>query len=733
MHAGLGELRGVLDAHVVGHQDVKEAILLGLIAREHVYIEGPPGVAKTMLSEVVSESVSLRYWFYQMHRDVRLNELIGESVIRKESTTEGAEVIKQGIIQGGVLSCEIAVLDDISRAPGQALNVLLRILNERKFADASIPLVTAIATSNPASEDGYYAEPLDPAALDRFTLQLRSHGLVLGKNWKEAEKVIDLFAGPSDGKEQRSVRNVGFSLVHDAGRLAPNVVLSDVVKRKLLRLLQVLCGQYKLTEENSLLTDRTFLAKAVSVLKANAVLNGRFVCQPDDLYVLRYLTTFRVPEDVHAQIEEIITQVLMEEDVPEPIPPPVGGDDGSSDGEESTSDRSPSGEENDSENSARMSDQDEDGQQADSSTSESHAESSPKSESSEGSSSSAAGESIDEEAKDGDSKDVEDENVKGDQRPWGQAGRRGPIEVNNLHALLTQLKGRMEEGWAQEKVCPGGMPRQWVETEHLDNLSDACSVETALWCDNPSPFLPRTHKRTRTSRGGRVAILRDTSASMSGLWNDWATSLSLSLIKMARQRHARVGYVEFSDDVDKFAAGRQRQFFSREYNTLERRASSVRCNGLTNYELPLSLALGEFGALQRHGHALGKVLGKQANNQHILFVTDGQPTSGDRLLTKVIREARELGVSVHTVFIGYSRCPAVLDRLSYQTNGLAYAAYYDMNTGMIEVIDRRRVDMENQLSAPSNNVRLDMQQLNLMSKFPAVFNRFLDQNQSFSR
>ena len=719
---------------MIGHNDVKEAILLGLIAKEHVYIEGPPGVAKTMLSEVVSESVGLKYWFYQMHRDVRLNELIGESVIHKETTKDG-EVIKQGIIQGGVLSCEIAVLDDISRAPGQALNVLLRILNERKFGDTKIPLVTAIATSNPASEDGYYAEPLDPAALDRFTLQLRSYGLLLGKNWKQAEKVIDLFSGPSGAKEDRSIRLVSFNLVNDAGNLAGSVLLSDVVKRKLLRLLQVLCTKHNLSEENSLLTDRTFLAKAVSVLKANAVLNGRFVCQPDDLYVLRYLTTFRVPEEVHEQIEEIITQVLMEEDTSEPPPPPMGdgGNDGDNEGTNSNSDGVSSAGEDSAEDDqapSRLSQEEEHSDDTAAAPS-SAAESSFEDDSSEQASTSASSEGEEQDVS-AEQRGGEEEESNGQRRPSLSPGGKGPIDVNNLEALLARLKGRVEAGWAQERECPGGVPREWVDTDQLDRLSDSCGVETAHWCENPSPFLPRTQKRTRTSSGGRMAVLRDTSASMGGLWNDWAASLSLSVIKMARKRSARVGYIEFSDSVDKFVAGRQQQFFSREYNQLERRAKAARCNGLTNYELPLSLALNEFANLQGKG-SLSSALGSRENHQHILFVTDGQPTSGDRLLTKVIREAQLLGVSVHTVFIGYSRCPAVLDRLSKQTNGLAYAAFYDMHTGLIEVVDRAKVDMSKRISGSTSDPYVNMQQLNLMSKFPAVFNRFLDVNQAFSR
>ena len=64
----LRDLLRCADDHVVGHADLKEAMLLGIVAREHVYIEGPPGSAKTYLSEVFAESTDLEFFFYQMHR-----------------------------------------------------------------------------------------------------------------------------------------------------------------------------------------------------------------------------------------------------------------------------------------------------------------------------------------------------------------------------------------------------------------------------------------------------------------------------------------------------------------------------------------------------------------------------------------------------------------------------------------------------------------------------------------
>ena len=165
-------LKEEMDKLVIGHEEVKISLLLGIIAREHIYVEGPPGTAKTMLAEIISGAAQLKFFFYQLHRDTRLSELLGDLVISKEISDAG-EVIKQKVVKGGILTAEICLLDDISRAPGESLNVLLRILNERKFFDEEIPLLTAIATSNPTADE-YYNEPLDPANLDRHAFLRRT-------------------------------------------------------------------------------------------------------------------------------------------------------------------------------------------------------------------------------------------------------------------------------------------------------------------------------------------------------------------------------------------------------------------------------------------------------------------------------------------------------------------------------------------------------------------------------
>jgi MoxR-like ATPase len=306
VHEGLKPLRELLDARIVGHDDVKRALLLALVCREHVYLEGPPGAAKTLMAELVARGSALRFFVYQFHRDTRTHELLGDVVLER-SAVEGGERIRQRVEPGGLLTAEVCVLDDLSRAPGEALNVLLRILNERRHGDLELPLLTAIATGNPVGDE-YYNEPLDPANLDRFALQLRVPGLLQSGDEDQARELVERFAQDAglDASDPAPVAERG--VFDELYRALPDVRIPRDVIDALLGVLRTLVEEHGLTDENSLLTDRTFLVKALKLLRGRALLAGRKQVEREDLAVLEWMTTFRVPPEVHARVPELLSR-----------------------------------------------------------------------------------------------------------------------------------------------------------------------------------------------------------------------------------------------------------------------------------------------------------------------------------------------------------------------------------------------------------------------------------------
>ena len=126
----ISALRDVLDRALVGQEDAKTGLLLALLAREHAYLEGPPGVGKSRLAEALARAASGSVTRLAFHRDTRLWDLVGDVQLRRQPHGAGERLILE-TLPGPLLRAELMVLDDLDRAPPQALGPLLCILGER--------------------------------------------------------------------------------------------------------------------------------------------------------------------------------------------------------------------------------------------------------------------------------------------------------------------------------------------------------------------------------------------------------------------------------------------------------------------------------------------------------------------------------------------------------------------------------------------------------------------------
>ena len=635
IESALRTMRQRLDAFIVGQDGPKEATLLALIAREHVYLQGEPGCAKTLMAEVAGHTANLRFHFAQLHRDTRLTELIGDTLLLREREGGGnGEVIRQVLRPGGVLTAEVIVLDDISRAPGEALNVLLRILNERKYQDLRIPLMTAMATSNPAGED-YYTEPLDPANLDRFTIQLKVTGSVVQQNWEDARRIMDRYEGmPPELSGDGAVRA---EMLAAAYKGHWDVELPTAVMEAYRNFLDALVNKHGCTPKNSLLTDRTMLVKVPRMIKAMAFLQGRDRATLEDLRVLKYILTFRVPEHIYENLEELLEQSIQETDQEQqPQDQQENQEQQGAQGEEESGAEGGDAQEQDSGGDQDLVDQLLEAMQANGDDAEKR-------------------------------KSLQQQAASPEDGP-GQVQRTTPQFVENLDVLLDKIRGRLERNQADSEVHPGGSPRTYRRMKTFEEFMDTDPAETAIWMHRVNPTLPRAFHRKKKNTGGKVVIIRDVSQSMEGRYARWTSSVVTRMVDMVRKKRMRIGYIEFNHVSRKYA--HDGRFFTRDYEKIVEKASNVSCSGVTNYQYPLRDALAE---LKRGGGA----------NKHILFLTDGEPTQGDWLVREERKQAKAQGVSIHTLFIGTTECPEILDILSAETDGSQFLATPDERGGLI--------------------------------------------------
>ena len=623
LHKTLSHIKECMDEYVIGHDDIKEAILLGLIGREHVYVEGPPGTAKTMLAEIAAKAANLEFFFYQLNRDTRLSELIGDYVIHREREDK-AEIIKQDIIRGRILTADICVLDDISRAPGEALNVLLRVLNERKYGKERIPLLTTIATGNPARDD-YYNEPLDLANLDRFTLQLRVVGLIQKNQWDLARDVIDFYA--THTFDDAEIEPAPSDNLKEDSNILLKVELPDRVRDMLIGFVSDLMTRFDLNDNNSLITDRTFLVKAVKMLKAKAILEQRWGVEPQDLIVLKYMTTFRVPPEVHEKVEDLIEEAKqkkndeMSEEDGQPEQSMADSDVGEEGEESIESEVVPSDEESDELSPYR--------------------------------------------------KEVHYENIKKDgQRPDDQSPRNTE-HIDDLDVILKIIEGEVQRSIASKNEMYGGVPKEYRSMRTLEDLFDSNPAETSVWIENVSPATPRVFRRTRKERGGRLAVIRDISQSMTGKSSLWVSMVVLGLVEMAKRSRMAVGYIEFNHQSYKYMD--TGHFFTRNYEPLLEKSMETQCSGFTDYQNALGDALQEFAEMR-------------GGRQHVIFLTDGMPTSGDKEVREELHMAKNLGIAIHSIFIGREQCPPILKKISKETGGIHFQVMPNKE-GMVKIFE----------------------------------------------
>jgi MoxR-like ATPase len=287
-------LRAALDARVLGHADVKIGLVLALLAREHVLLEGPVGCAKSALARALARCGGARCFELALHRDLRPADWQGDTILCRTETARG-ERLQLRSAPGPLLEAEVWLLDGLSRAPSAAITALMRILERRRTAQSVLPLECVIATAG-LPEQELHSDELEPALRDRFGVQLRMRGLLAGGHWAEARALLE---SPPPAAGVQPVLDT-----RRRQRLQQRVArtrLPASVREAWLGLLAELRRDLE-PEDAARLGDRTLARTGPALLRAHAVFRGESEVGRADLPALRYALAGRLPESVAAEL-----------------------------------------------------------------------------------------------------------------------------------------------------------------------------------------------------------------------------------------------------------------------------------------------------------------------------------------------------------------------------------------------------------------------------------------------
>lgn len=155
---------------IVGHDDIVHGVLTSLFVGGHCLLEGVPGLGKTMLVRVLSESLSLNFNRIQFTPDLMPADILGTNMI-----VENDQGAKSFQFQRGPIFTQICLADEINRATPKTQSALLETMQEGTVTVAGVRYVLdkpffVLATQNPIEQEGTY--PLPEAQLDRFLFKL---------------------------------------------------------------------------------------------------------------------------------------------------------------------------------------------------------------------------------------------------------------------------------------------------------------------------------------------------------------------------------------------------------------------------------------------------------------------------------------------------------------------------------------------------------------------------------
>jgi MoxR-like ATPase len=223
LRESMHRVREEIGKAVVGQDGTVTGLLIALLARGHVLLEGVPGVAKTLLVRSFSRALGLDTKRIQFTPDLMPGDVSGSLVY--DARTGEFE------FRPGPVFTHVVLADEINRTPPKTQSALLEAMEERQVSTDGVtralpdPFLVA-ATQNPIEQEGTYTLP--EAQLDRFLLKL-----VVELPARDAER--DVLRRHADGFDPRALEAAGVNRattadeILGAQRAAARVTVSDDV------------------------------------------------------------------------------------------------------------------------------------------------------------------------------------------------------------------------------------------------------------------------------------------------------------------------------------------------------------------------------------------------------------------------------------------------------------------------------------------------------------------------
>ena len=300
---------------IVGQKRMVESLLIGLLGKGHILLEGVPGLAKTLAINTLSQAVKGSFSRIQFTPDLLPADVIGTMIYNiKENDFS---------IKKGPIFANFVLADEINRAPAKVQSALLEAMQEKQvtIGDTSFKLQApflVMATQNPVEQEGTY--PLPEAQIDRFMIKA-----VIDYPKLNEEQLIMRTNLNSSTKNIKPVINT--KQIISAQETVHEVYMDEKIENYILNLIFATRypENYKLESLKPMISFGASPRGSINLATASkcyAFLKHRGYVIPEDVRAVIYdVLRHRIGLTYEAEAEnitseEIITQIINEVEVP---------------------------------------------------------------------------------------------------------------------------------------------------------------------------------------------------------------------------------------------------------------------------------------------------------------------------------------------------------------------------------------------------------------------------------
>ncbi len=153
---------------IVGQETMMDRLLIGLLTRGHILLEGMPGLAKTLAIKTLAQAVDAKFSRIQFTPDLLPADVVGTTIYNPAKA--------EFYVRKGPIFANFVLADEINRAPAKVQSALLEAMQERQITIGNNTFkleepFLVLATQNPIEQEGTY--PLPEAQVDRFLLKVK--------------------------------------------------------------------------------------------------------------------------------------------------------------------------------------------------------------------------------------------------------------------------------------------------------------------------------------------------------------------------------------------------------------------------------------------------------------------------------------------------------------------------------------------------------------------------------